>query len=131
MLAALLGQLLIAELSTAAPVTFKCTASDGTPVVDLVVDVEKRSMAWGDFAKYRIHSIDDRYISAYKTTDENNNAIVGGEVWVLSRITGEYMRATIFVGWPSLEAARRAHENNERGKPIAQTFTGRCARPML
>jgi hypothetical protein len=71
----------------AAPVNFKCMTSDGVPVADLIVDTENRTFSWGA-NRYAIHSMNDRYISAYQQTYTGE---VGGEVWVLDRITGEYL----------------------------------------
>ena len=124
--ALLLIQLAVVGSSVAAPVTFKCTTAEGTSAADLVIDIEKRTMAWG-ITKYTIHAVDDRYISAY----ENSKGAVGGEVWVLNRISGEYLRASVFIGWDSLEAARKAAETKEAGKISAQTSSGKCARPLL
>jgi hypothetical protein len=91
------------------------------------VDIDKRSMAWGDYAQYRIHALDDRHISAYQI----NASGVGGEVWVLNRVSGEYLRATVFVGYSSAEAARKAAEKNDSGRPSAQTYRGKCSKPLL
>ncbi len=125
-IAFLIAQLLLVGSSAAAPVTFKCTTSEGTPAADLVVDIEKRTMVWS-IKKYTIHAIDDRYISAY----ENNQSRVGGEVWVLDRTTGNYLRASVSVSWESPEAAKAAMQRNDPGKISAQTYRGKCSRPLL
>ena len=115
--------LLTVSTAQAAPITFKCTTSEGDSAADLIVDTESRTLTWGGNQKYAIHSMSDRYISAYlKSTGE-----VGGEVWVFNRITGEYLRAGAYIGWDSLEAITR----KEAGKLTATTFRGKCTRPLL
>jgi hypothetical protein len=104
-----------------APLTLKCTTSEGTPSVDLVVDVENNTLMWG-LSRYRIHSVDERYISAY--LDSNDR--VGGETWVLNRVTGEYLRADVSITWPTPAAVK-----SEPGKLTADTYSGRCTRPLL
>jgi hypothetical protein len=70
----LIFMLAVSEVN-ASPVTFKCTTIEGDPAADLVIDASKKIMVWGSGLKYVIHSIDDRYISAYL---ENKNNDVGG-----------------------------------------------------
>jgi len=122
-IAFLIAQLLVVEVSAAAPVTFKCTTAEGVPAADIVVDIENRTLVWGSHEKYTIHAADDRYISAYL----KNQGQVGGEVWVLNRITGEYLLASVFVGWKSPEAIRR----KDPGRLTANTYSGKCSRPLL
>ena len=116
------------DIANAAPVRFKCQAEDGTPVADLVVDVDKRVMAWGEISKYTIHMVDDVYISAYETVRDDS---VGGEVFVFNRNTGEYARATVFLGFSSPDAVRKSIETGARGRLVATTYAGRCAKPLL
>lgn len=72
-------------------VTLKCIAEDGTPVSDLAIDFQNKTMKWGQSSVYSITSMNDRYISAY----QNTYGEVGGETWVLDRITGKYIRAAV------------------------------------
>src|SRR5581483_6954273 len=90
----------IATCVSAVPVTFKCNAEGGTPVADLIVDLDARQMKWGRTATYVIHRTDEQYISAHEITPDR----VGGEIWVLDRKTGEYNRATVFLGWQTAPA---------------------------
>lgn len=115
--------LLTVSTVQAAPITFKCMTSAGDPAADLIVDPENRTLMWGGNQKYTIHSMSDRYISAYL----NSTGEVGGEVWVFNRITGEYLRASAYIGWDSPEAITR----KEAGKLTATTFRGKCTRPLL
>ena len=115
--------LLTVGVTEAAPVTFKCTTAEGDPAADLVVDTAERTLVWGGGQKYAIHAMNDRYISAYLQSQSE----VGGEVWVFNRVTGEYVRASVYVGWDSPEAVRR----RDPGKLTATTFRGKCSRPLL
>ena len=71
-------------------ITLKCVFDDGTPIANLSINFAERSMRWS-VLNYSISHINDRYISAYLMTPEN----VGGETWVLDRITGKFVRAGI------------------------------------
>jgi len=115
--------LLTANITQAAPITFKCTTAEGDPAADLIVDTKARTLTWGGNQKYEIHSMSDRYISAYLKSPSE----VGGEVWVFNRITGEYLRASAYIGWENSEAIKR----KEAGKLTATTFQGKCTRPLL
>ncbi len=115
--------LLTAGVAEAKPVTFKCTTAEGDPAADLVIDTENRTLVWGKYQKYEIHSMNDRYISAYLKSQSE----VGGEVWVFNRVTGDYLRASAFIGWDNPGAVKR----NDPGKLTATTFRGKCSRPLL
>ena len=117
----LILQILYSGFACAEPLTLKCTTEDGAPAADLVVDISKRTLSWA-FYSYRIVSIDDRYISAY----QENDKAVGGEVWVLNRTTGEYLRAGV-----GIFMTREESERKETGKLRANTYQGKCLRPML
>ena len=117
----LILQVLCTGVALAEPLALKCATEDGTPAADLIVDISKRTLSWAHH-KYRIISIDDRYISAYQ---ESDNA-VGGEVWVLNRASGEYLRAGV-----GIFMTRAESEKKEPGKLRANTYQGKCVRPML
>jgi len=114
-------QFVLASAANAAPLTLKCTTSEGMPAVDLVVDVESNSLTWG-ISRYRIHSVDELYISAYLESSDR----VGGETWVLNRVTGEYLRAGVAVSWPTPESIKI-----QPGKLATDINSGRCTRPLL
>lgn len=124
-MASLLATLCLLAINTvqAAPIKFQCTASDGGRVADLIVDIEKRSLTWASGSKYTIHSINNQYISAYENIYSGE---VGGEVWVLNRITGEYLRAATFIGWYSPEAAK-----SEPGKLTGNIYRGKYSKPLF
>ena len=113
----------VMSAAEAAPMTFKCTTAEGTPAADLVVDLERMTMSWG-YKKYTIHSVNESYISAYEQVGNE----VGGEVWVLDRNSGEYFRAGVNFGWPTAADAIKHRTPGEIG---AQTYSGRCSRPLL
>lgn len=116
-----IAQLFVVGMAAAAPLTLKCSLPDGTPTSDLVVDIEKKTLVWGGFLEYTIHAVDDLYISAFKKSG------VGGEVWVLNRTTGDYLRSGVSVSWDSPESFNR----NVPGKLSASTYSGRCTKPLL
>jgi hypothetical protein len=115
--------LLTVGVTESAPVKFKRTTAEGDPAADLVVDTENRTLVWAGNQKYAIHAMNDRYISAYL----KSQSAVGGEVWVFNRVTGEYLRASAYIGWDSPEVIKR----NDPGKLTATTFRGKCSRPLL
>src|SRR5215472_6134906 len=75
------------------PYTLKCTTEYGDPAVDLTVDLDRRVMTWGT-KDYTITNITDRYITAIEN-DALAGRNVGGEIWVLDRVTGDYKRAAV------------------------------------
>lgn len=77
-------------------------------------------MMWS-VAQYTIHAIDERYISAHSASQR------GGEIWVLNRATGEYVRATVGISWASPQAIER----NDPGKLSGSTYSGKCSRRLL
>src|ERR1700741_1197632 len=81
----------------AAPMVLKCNAVwDGPIIQTLTIDLEGKWMRFGIYGNaYKIISMTDRYITGLQETDKG----VGGELWVLDRETGEYWRATVFLGW--------------------------------
>lgn len=108
--------------SSAKPYVLKCTVSDGRPVADLTVDLDALIMTWGG-TRYVITDVTDRYISGMKTA---RDAVppVGGEVWVLDRVTGEYKKAVIGMFY---------NDATYPSAPVLQAFTtsGKCVRPMF
>lgn len=106
---------------SAEPITLKCTTDNGSPAADLIVNVPNRTLSWAH-REYTITFIDERYISAY----EQSNDAVGGEVWVFDRNSGEYLRAGVGIFWSTPDAVTK-----EPGKLTANTYSGKCVRPML
>ena len=74
-----------ASKAIAEPVVLKCRSQDGRDVADLTVDTENNYMRWG--TNYNIVHVSSEYITAYQETLN----IVGGEVFVMHRATGEAM----------------------------------------
>lgn len=105
------------------PVTFKCVTAEGEPAADLIVDLELRAMSWGSHSEYQIHNFNDRYISAYQI-DKSGTDATGGEIWVLNRVNGDYLRASISIGHQNPDSL-------ENGELTARTLRGRCLRPIL
>ena len=117
----LLAGLFGSSFLQAAPVTLKCTDVGGTPVADLTVDLARNRIWWGA-GQYRIAHVSDRYISAYL----EQPGTVGGEVWVLDRVTGNYKRGSVAM-LMSLEEAREGG----KGRLTATTYEGRCVAPIF
>jgi hypothetical protein len=113
--------LLLATDAEANPIALKCTTSSGLPAADLVVDLEAKQMTWAA-STYRITDISERYISAYLETPPN---YVGGEVWVLDRISGDYKRAAIAM------FLRSKNSPLSSAKLGAAVNTGRCNARIL
>jgi hypothetical protein len=119
----LLVQVMAAKTCTAAPLTLNCATQDGTPTPDIILDIDKRRMTWGS-SQLEIREVTDRYITAFKPPSQSWEK-VGGEVWVLDRATGDYLRAS--VGFVSRGV------NGRYTPPTleASTYRGRCTRPLL
>ena len=106
----------------AKPYVLKCTAEKGEPVADLTVDLETKVMLWGG-TRYRITTETDRFITGM-AAHEDSVPPVGGEVWVLDRVSGQYKRAIVGMYY---------RDGTPPAGPFweASTVSGRCVRPML
>jgi len=114
--------LLTSTAAQAAPVALKCTDSSGQPVADLLVDSEAGHMRWS-ISSYRITHQNDRYISAQEMDRPDQ---VGGEVWVLDRVTGQYIRSGV-----AILAERFSGATPLNPKLQSFTYSGRCNAPLL
>jgi hypothetical protein len=121
-IATLLIGLLVVGPAHSAPLILKCTDSSGQPVADLQVDLAGREMRWS-ILRYRITQLSDRYISALQLTAPSD---VGGEVWVLDRVTGRYTRASVAVLATGFSGNQPVNPRLE-----ASTYTGTCKEPVL
>lgn len=119
---ALIVALLLPSAATAGAVTLKCTDQSGQPVADLQVDVGAGEMRWS-IISYRITQQDERYISATEITEADR---VGGEVWVLDRVTGQYTRAAV-----AILASQFAEGRPIDPKLQASIYSGTCKAPVL
>jgi len=77
--------------ATQKPITLKCHADNGTPTVDLLIDLENREMKWG-ITRYGILKIAKGYITALEIQPHKT---VGTEVFVVERSSGKYWRASV------------------------------------
>jgi len=114
---------LLVSPAAAKPYVLKCSTADGHPAADLTVDLENRVMEWGGVSHYVISSTTERYITAVKSPDDFYQR-VGGETWVLDRVTGDYKRANV---------AMFCQDDGCQGGMVLRAFTysGRCVRPIL
>ena len=112
--------------ASAEPTVLKCLDAKGSKVSDLVVDLSANKMRWGTALKYNIKGLTDRYISAYQ---QEHPASVGGETWVLDRITGEYLRGSVYIACLIFDPDRPAKCLSK--KLVSKTFRGRCGKKML
>lgn len=83
---------IVSSNAMAEPITFKCTNSKGIHTADLVVDIEKKTVVWGNI-KFAILATDEFYMAAIRAGSGN---IVGGEVFVQNRYTGDYLHTGIY-----------------------------------
>lgn len=102
------------------PVTLKCVADDGTPTEPIMVDLAKGTMHWGG-SDYQIKGVTDRYITAIEEPSQTWEK-VGGEIWVLDRVTLEYWRAT--AGFTS----RGVNGRYTEPEMTLGSYRGRCSR---
>lgn len=111
-----------ALLATCSPafaegITLGCSTSRGEPTPDLHVDLGAKTVSWG-ILSYRITSITDRYISAYSVGSPTE---VGGESWVLDRVSGDYKRAAVAILYTQFVGSVPVNPTLE-----ANTYTGKC-----
>jgi hypothetical protein len=111
----------------AAPMAIKCNAAEGGPFAQtLTVDLEGKSMKWG-IVTYKIISMNAHYI-----TGLDDASGVGGEIWVLDRETGEYWRASVFLGWPAAAITPEVLNGTKPRPPHSMqsaTYHGQCNAP--
>ena len=114
-----------------APVTFNCETSVGVKTDDLFVDFQNELIFWGDaISKYEIVGLTEEYITAYKMPTETSgktmslDEVVGGEVFVLNRVSGNYIRGSVNMVWVVGEKPGEAklRGNVYRGKCIEQPY---------
>jgi hypothetical protein len=103
----------------AGPVVLKCVSSDGQPVADLTIDFGKKELRWGGVVIYDIINITDRYISAYERTGNR----VGGEIWVIDRLSGDYKRGSVGIFSNVKPASPERFD--------AFIFSGRCVKQQF
>ena len=121
--ALLLMELLLLPNAFADSVTLKCRDSDGSKTGDLEIDIGKRQIKWGAY-EYQIVHLTDTYISAYLIQNG-----VGGEVYVINRITGEYKRGNVGIFYTKEQAD--AYKPGDEGSFEAQIYQGRCGKQQF
>lgn len=107
------------QIANASPVTLKCVASNGQKVSDLTIDIARKEMIWGKHIQYDITHVDGLYISAYRKDG------IGGEVWVINRITGAYKRAAVGIHYTT------PYKPGDKGSFKAQIHEGRCGKQQF
>jgi hypothetical protein len=124
--------LLSAAPVMAKPYVLNCTTSAGEPAGDLTVDLDQMIMMWGMavpnyiITKITDHitKITDHYITAVPN-EKVFSSDVGGELWVLDRVTGNYRRSNVGLF---------CKDNSCKGGNIvlnAFTYSGKCIHPMF
>lgn len=82
----ILSLLLAARIVSAEPVTFNCQTDKGEPAGKIVIDAEHGTISDGS-STHEIHFINEKYISAHDISPDST----GGKIYVLNRVTGEYV----------------------------------------
>jgi hypothetical protein len=114
----------------AKPYVLKCTTAEGYPRIDVTIDIEHKTITWGN-AYYTISDITDEYVTGIHTPRDYYGLhppdLVGGEVFVLDRVSGVYKRA-----WVGL-ACKDPPPHCEGGSTVLRAITteGTCTRPMF
>ena len=83
---AILALFLAAPDTSAEPITYKCQTDKGEPADNIVVDVDHGTIFDGA-STHEIHFISEKYISAHDISPDST----GGKIYVLNRVTGEYV----------------------------------------
>jgi hypothetical protein len=121
--------------ATAEPYALKCTlegdknATD--PNINVTVDLDHKVLTFGAI-EYTITHITDRYITALINLPDFFNKIVGAQIFVLDRVTGNYKIASVSMicDPPTTGEDVRKYCQN-RAHLDAMTSSGRCMRPVL
>jgi hypothetical protein len=122
--------ILVAESAVGGPAKLNCVVTDGSrnsQTATLQIDIEMRKLKFGDFS-FDIVQVNENYISAIMSTD---GVIVGGEVLVINRMTGQLRRATVYLAATAdtfLKPTAKLHETMEL---TAKVFSGTCTKPVL
>jgi hypothetical protein len=109
--------LVVAAPASAEIIKLHCKTADGTPTPDLLIDLNSRRFEWGVF-KYAITNVSDTYI-----TGTEIDTGIGGEIFVLDRVSGEVQRASVYMGC--------VDRNCRNSKLTAGTFYGTCGHTIL
>lgn len=115
----LVAQFLSLQVAQAAPIVLQCSTSTGQKVADLTIDIDRETMKWG-IVEYVIVQTNDTYITGYQ-----KDADVGGEVWVINRVSGSYKRAAVGLYYDS------NYSPGDEGTFKAQTYEGNCSRQQF
>lgn len=115
---------LIAVPAGAEPTVLKCSSANGTTMADLTIDLDKGRFVWGQLP-YIITQSSDEYISAFRESD------VGGDIFAINRVTGEFKRASVGIFYSSDVDIGADGRPTSPGKFNAFTYTGRCGRKLF
>jgi len=119
-----IAQIMAAGTCTASPLTIACRAEGDTVLTfDITLDIDRRTMTWGG-SQFEIREVTERYITAFEPPSQTWER-VGGEVWVLDRVTGEYLRATVRF------TSRGVNGSYTPRALTADTYRGKCTRPLI
>jgi hypothetical protein len=130
--------------STAEPYALKCTTEKDNRVEELksniTVDLNLLILTIGDI-KFGITNITSRYITAFQKNSidpappqdplKSDGASVGGDIFVLDRLTGNYKWATVAITCDWLKGENVDVYCKNRWHLEALTHSGRCVRPIL
>ena len=113
---ALLAILVLPLWAADEPTKLKCVTEDGKLTADVTIDLVNKRMTWGVY-NYTITNVTDKFISAYQEHSD-----IGGETWVLDRVTGKYVRA--FIGM-------LCDENGKNCSLAARVYRGVCTKGVI
>lgn len=109
-------------------IILKCRFVDGMPIADLTIDLDKGTFVFGH-TPYTITQSSDEYITAF----ENVFSEVGGEIFTINRITGEFKRALVGIFYTAEETEDIGADGRPKapGRFDALIYTGRCGRKLF
>ena len=98
-------------------INLKCKVNETNSSINAKVNIDEGFMEFG-WIKYDITSVTDEYITGFQTED------VGGDIWVLNRIDGNYLRS---FNWITC-----VDNNCEKKRELdAGIFSGNCNKKLL
>ena len=112
--------LFFSSLLYAETVNLKCKVNESNSNVNAKINIDEGFMEFG-WIKYNITSVTETYITGIYIEEDDN---VGGDIWVLNRIEGTYLRS---YNWLSC-----VDDNCKKKRQLSSgVYSGSCKKKLL
>lgn len=92
--------MIAAASAYANPIVLYCVTDGASEGIDYTVDIEKKTVYWSKYVRYRITQVNNDYITAVVTSPD----MPGGTIWVLNRSNSEFKNVWVGMGMLAGEA---------------------------